>query len=143
MIMRSGIIVFPVGAGPCACPVFQEDGYPAWEGHRPGINKGHPQGGAPTSTNNACSCNVFSPLCNRKKAVTFTMLEKFKAPRYRGAFEIRKDKSLFYARSLQFFVTFSASSNALLLIYAFFCVNSLRHSLSALHKLVDCPQILP
>ena len=43
-----GIIVLLVGAGPCACPVFQGDGYPDREGHRQGINKGHPQGGAPT-----------------------------------------------------------------------------------------------
>jgi hypothetical protein len=43
-----GIIVLSVGAGPCACPVFQEDECPDREGHRQGINKGHPQEGAPT-----------------------------------------------------------------------------------------------
>jgi len=43
-----GIIVLPVGAGPCACPIFQEDEPPDRQGHRQRINKGHPQWGAPT-----------------------------------------------------------------------------------------------
>jgi hypothetical protein len=46
-----------VGAGPCACPVFQEDGYPDRERHRQGINKGHPQGGCPYTVGVAAYCS--------------------------------------------------------------------------------------